>query len=327
MASTAEAALARIIAAELARPAPAAARTLSDAIRERHGGVAAVLFYGSCLRKGTAEGVLDFYVLVDSYAEAHPARAVALAGRLLPPNVFYLECDGPPEAVASRIRCKYAVVSLRDFERLTSARALHPYIWARFAQPAQIIYARDTAAREWVERCALEAVVTCVRRLVVFLPVHAGIQRFSLAAFWRQALARTYGSELRSEQPEAIRAVYEAAPERFDAAAGSALEILEERGFLTRVVRHASAAEIEMPALQRWLGRWHWWLTRPLAKTLAAARLLKTAFTFGDWLPYAVWKIERHSGEAIALSERQRRHPLIFGWPVLVRLILSGRFR
>ena len=50
------------IAEELGREAPSAARCLSDAIVARHGdAVSAVLFYGSCLRKQTHEGVLDFY--------------------------------------------------------------------------------------------------------------------------------------------------------------------------------------------------------------------------------------------------------------------------
>jgi hypothetical protein len=61
---------------------------------------------------------------------------------------------------------------------------------------------------------------------------------------------------------------------------------------------------------------------RPLARTLAIGRLLKSAFTFGDWVPYAIWKMERHTGEAIELTARQREHPLIFGWPVIWKVYL-----
>ena len=64
-------------------------------------------------------------------------------------------------------------------------------------------------------------------------------------------------------------------------------------------------------------------LRRPAAKALAFVQLLKSAFTFGDWLPYALWKLERHTGHRVELTERQRRHPLIFGWPVLLRLLRS----
>jgi hypothetical protein len=49
--------------------------------------------------------------------------------------------------------------------------------------------------------------------------------------------------------------------------------------------------------------------------------LLKSAATFGDWLPYVLWKLERHGGTRIELTDRQRRHPLIWGWPVLWRVL------
>ena len=59
----------------------------------------------------------------------------------------------------------------------------------------------------------------------------------------------------------------------------------------------------------------------PLAKLAYVGQLFKTAFTFGDWLPYALWKLERHTGKPLQISERQRRHPFVFGWPVLARLL------
>ena len=53
--------------------------------------------------------------------------------------------------------------------------------------------------------------------------------------------------------------------------------------------------------------QWRWHLSRPISRTLAIGRLLKTAFTFGDWVPYAIWKMERHTGEPIELTDRQRQ--------------------
>ena len=77
--------LAQLVHHELARTAPSAAQRLTDAIRERVGpAVAAIVFYGSCLRKQTSEGVLDFYVLVDDYASASSARSRSRE-RLSPP--------------------------------------------------------------------------------------------------------------------------------------------------------------------------------------------------------------------------------------------------
>ena len=84
--------LATLIGAEIGRPAPPAAVVLADEIRRRHGdATAAVVFYGSCLRRQTNEGVLDFYALVDSYRAAYASRLLAVANALLPPNVFYIE--------------------------------------------------------------------------------------------------------------------------------------------------------------------------------------------------------------------------------------------
>ena len=59
--------LAELVATELAEEAPPSARALGDAIRRERSNVASILFYGSCLRKKTDDGVFDFYVLVDSY--------------------------------------------------------------------------------------------------------------------------------------------------------------------------------------------------------------------------------------------------------------------
>ena len=61
--------LAQQVRGELARPAPDAAVRLSAAIRERLGdATAAVVFYGSCLRKDTDEGVLVTHFDLDEIA-------------------------------------------------------------------------------------------------------------------------------------------------------------------------------------------------------------------------------------------------------------------
>src|SRR5262245_34782779 len=111
--------LAALALAELERPAPPAARLLAERIRARHcETTAAVVFYGSCLRRATPEGVLYFYALVDSYRAAYRSRGLALANAILPPNVFYLETRGGGET----LRAKYAVVARADFARGAEGR-------------------------------------------------------------------------------------------------------------------------------------------------------------------------------------------------------------
>ena len=72
------------------------------------------------------------------------------------------------------------------------------------------------------------------------MPAASGHQRFSLAKFWHHAFRRTYSAELRNEKPETIRAIYESAPDRYDAAARYAFEELEERGAMAVLLRGGS---------------------------------------------------------------------------------------
>ncbi|MEM9176503.1 MAG: hypothetical protein AAGC67_14870, partial [Myxococcota bacterium] len=73
--------------------------------------------------------------------------------------------------------------------------------------------------------------------------------------------------------------------------------------------------------------RLSWRARRAAGRSLALVRLLKTAFTFGDWVPYVLWKLERHAGHDIELTERQRRHPLIFAWPIILPLLMRRNLR
>jgi hypothetical protein len=317
--------LEEFVRAELLQPAPAAAAQLTDEILRRHGSaVAAVLFYGSCLRRNTSEGVLDFYVLVDTYRDAYRSRLLAWANAALPPNVFYLEIDselGP-------LRCKYAVVSMRDFERSAKPGGLRSGIWARFCQPALAVHLRDTAACEAVVDAVAVSIVTAVARTLYELPSENesarpnGSIRFTAATLWLQVLRGTYSAELRPEAPGTIQSIYEADPERYDRAARAVLakmgaEVRDEGGEIEAILPADSKA---------WTKR-GWSRLRVLAKLVYAVQLLKTAATFGDWLPYVLWKLERHTGKKIVPSERQRRYPFIFGWPLLLRILWQRDLR
>src|ERR1051326_9126599 len=104
--------LKRLVADELSLPVDPQVRTVAAAIAAKHGAASrTVLFYGSCLRERELEGrMLDFYLIVSNYRSAYPKRWMAVANRLIPPNVFYFEHDG--------LAAKYAVLSEGDFYRL-----------------------------------------------------------------------------------------------------------------------------------------------------------------------------------------------------------------
>jgi hypothetical protein len=312
--------LAAIVEAELRRPAPAAAALLAERIRARHGAsTAAILFYGSCLRRGTSEGVLDFYALVDSYREAYASRALALANALLPPNVFYLEADSG----GARLRAKYAVLSLRDFARGAAGAGLRSGVWARFCQPSLAVFLRDPEAARSAILAVVEAHLTALRRVLPLLPVGETI---GYEALWRRVFRETYAGEMRPEAEASIEGLTRADAQRYERVGEAALRALARRGDaglpVDAEIGSAGLRLATTPPARRGAG-----LRRLLAKSAYAAQLFKTAFTFGDWLPYALWKLERHTGTHIEPSERQRRHPLLFGWPLLWRVLARRELR
>jgi len=325
--------LAELVRAELSRQAPPHARRLAAAILERVGpAAAAVVFYGSCLRKDTAEGVLDFYVLVDDYRSALGSGLLALSSAALPPTVFYIECpdsecpegerpdserpEGEPQGdPGSTLRAKYALLSLADFAEGARPGGFRTGIFARFCQPALAVEIRDEPVREALVSSCVQSILTAAR---IFAPVVGGPA--SSAELWQTAFAETYAAEMRAERPETIRTLHDAAPGRYARALRGALAELDDTGVFP--VRW-QGERFEVTAAHGFLerSRRSWRRRRSAAKFVYVGQLLKTAFTMGDWLPYALWKLERQSGVHIPYTERQRRHPFIFGWPLLYKAL------
>jgi len=319
--------LIRFVTEELRSPVSEAVARVSDAIRARHAeAVVATLFYGSCLRHDTLEGVLDFFVLVSSYRAAYASGRLRWLNRLAPPNVFRLEVA----TEHGRLRTKYAVISIADFERASRFRHLHPHVWGRFAQPAVLVWSRDDETRIRVAAAVAEATLTAVRRGLALARPLARRRReveLTVAGLWQEVFARSYATELRTEAAATIRSVFRAAPDRYRRVTALALETLERRGTIARFKPRGDHVVVRDRGLRRSLDRLGWWLRLPLAKGAAALRLLKGIATFDGWMSYVLWKLERHTGVRISPTPRQRRHPLIFGWPLLFQVLKRGNLR
>lgn len=317
----ARSALATRVADELRAAASEAALRLARAVCEAHGAsVAAVVFYGSCLRRDTTEGLHDFYAVVDDYRAAHGSRALAWAGACLPPNVFYRELA----TSEGTLRAKVAVVSARDLARGVRPGARRPGLWARFAQPVRAVYLRDAEALRTVTDACVASLHTAVRFGLDAAPAEAdGRRRVEPARFWPALFRDTYAAELRPEREEVIAGLYAENAARFDAVLRETLAALADAGVVACEEAdgaHRVRVRKPWPGPSRRGGR-------VVAKALTAAQLVKTAFTFGDWLPYVLWKIERHTGTRLEPTPRQRRHPLLFVWPLLFRALRRGALR
>ncbi|MFQ5346900.1 MAG: hypothetical protein ACE5ED_03515 [Rhodothalassiaceae bacterium] len=308
-----------LVEAEITRPQPAAVIAAAQHATAPHGdAVDALLYYGSCLRTGVlADRILDFYVLVADYDSAYDRRWLALANRLLPPNVFYdeMEYADPP-----RLRSKVNVISTDDFSRRVRADCVNVSIWARFAQPVALVQVRDADMRARIVDAIAEAIGTT---LDAARPLASAGD--DAAALWSRAFDLTYGAELRSEPPGKGREIYEADAARYDRLFAA---WCRETGIATRSDRDGRLRLAESPpASERRRALRAWRRRRWNGKVVSLLRLVKAAFTFSGGIDYLAWKIRRHSGVEITLSAWQRRHPLLAGLLLFLRLKRRGAFR
>lgn len=299
-------ALAALIADELHIPVGPAARAMAEHCRQRHGKAAVgVLFYGSCLRQpdqALTEALLDFYVIVDDYASAYDNRVLTWANALLPPNVFYVELPWQ----GSGLRAKYAVMSLQQFAAGCASSARNVSIWARFCQPARLIWSQGPAIDTALAAALAEA---CRTMFGNALPLLEQDRRADPLAVWRRGFMETYAAELRSESGERALSIVAADEGRY-----------AQIGALLLPEAQAQALSHE-EALQRWRGR------RTLGKALNYLRLIKAAFTFDGGVDYVMWKVRRHSGVVLPVSDWQRRHPLLAAPGLAWKLYRRGAFR
>jgi len=208
-----------LICRQISQPASPAIHALADRLLANYGtAVLAVLFYGSCLRTGNdREGIVDLYLIVDSYPAAFAKSILSALNRLLPPNVFYLEIPFEDRMV----RAKYAVLSLDDLINGTSRRWFHSYIWGRFAQPIGLIYARNNQIAKRIQSALAQAVVTFIGRVLPRVP-----SPFTARDLWREGLKLSYRAELRAERPEKLARLFEAAPDYYENITRAAIELL-----------------------------------------------------------------------------------------------------
>jgi hypothetical protein len=307
--------LMRLIDAELGLSQPPVIARLARQLAERAAGrAAAVLFYGSALRDGTLDGILDFYVLVDRVGAWPGSRLAAIANFMLPPNVGYFEdcVDG------QSVRAKYAVMSLDQFRRGMSERRIDTTLWARFVQPCACVWARGADDLHAVADALRLATITAAKWAAALGPEHG-----EAVDYWRALFARTYDAELRVEgsargadlvardtvrHVRLLPAAWHAAGVPFDATADGRLH--------PKLTPPARAA-----ADRRWARR------RQLGRALNMLRLIKAAFTFDGAIDYVAWKVERHSGVRLEIRPWQRRHPLLAAPQLYCQLRKRGVLR
>ena len=279
----------------LDRPVPDFITAAAATLAARDERALAVLFYGSNLRTGAAEGVLDFYLLRDGPVE-----------RGIWPRVGYHELprgDG-------MLRIKSATMTLATFARAAAARTLDTTIWARFVQPAALVWSRDPEAAGRTGQAVAAAAISAARFAAALGP---GCGRAE--EYWRALFAATYAAEFRVEKRGRGDEIVAHDPERNM----RLLPLAWEAGGVDFMVDGDMLAP-SLPPAERAALRRAWGRRRRAGKPLNLLRLTKAAFTFDGAARYGAWKIERHTGVPVMLTPWRERHPLLAAPGVLWRV-------
>ena len=298
-------ALVQFVTTELHVTVPAEVKTIAMRLARGLGGVA-VLYYGSTLRTGDFDGILDFYVLIERPAGTWFRR---VGMRWLWPDVSYHEF-----AIGGRtLRAKVATMPLATFERASRGGALDTTIWTRFVQPAALAWQVDPMVGRRVVRSVADAMITAARFAAVIGPARGDARDFWLALF-----GETYRTEFRVEPPGREATILGHDPGRYAAL----LPMAWDAG---RIAFTTSGGAL-IPRLEFAFMRdtaAAWLLRVDAGKTLNIARLIKAAFTFDGAARYGIWKLQRHTGISVRLTRWRERHPILSGFAVLWQVMRS----
>ncbi len=285
------AALTNRVAAMLAAPVSAAVGEFAARLAGETGAVA-VLFYGSNLRTGSLDGVLDFYVLLPGVPE-----------RGIWPRVSYREW--PRDGLT--LRAKVATMTLAKFREAAAGELLDTTIWARFTQPAALVWSKNDAAAAAVRAAVAAACATAARLAAVLGPVSGPAE-----AYWTALFQATYRAEFRIEPAGRERDILAVHAAHFE---GLLPLALEAGGIAAGRQGQVLAPRIDAARRSAVL---RWWIRRRrFGKALNLLRLLKATTTFDGAARYAAWKLERHTGVAVQLTPWRERHPLLAAPAVL----------
>lgn len=283
----------------LARAVPSFVREVAAELAATPG-TRAVLFYGSNLRTGSADGVLDFYVLLDGPAE-----------RGIWPRVGYREFA----VEAGTLRAKVATLNLGTLARAAAGRSHDTTVWARFVQPAALVWNADAAAAREVVDAVAGAAVTAARFAAVLGPA-----RGTALDYWRALFRETYAAEFRVERRGRGDEIVAHEPERYAAL----LPLAWEAGGVS-FARNGDTLAPRLPPSERARLRSRWARCRLAGKPLNVVRLVRAAGTFEGAARYGAWKIERHTGVPVPLTPWAERHPVLAAPGVLWRVWRARR--
>ena len=285
-----------------------------EKILQRYGNkVMGIFMYGSVLSKVTksATSFPDFFVITDGYRRVFSRMSHWVLAYPLPPHIYHLR-------LSDEQRCKYNLVSLGRFRRECSRRAKDVYILGRFGKRVSLVYARDEDARRKLVDCCYSAMTNVVPWTLRGMDHDFDETEFALAC-----LNLSYAGETRVEATSKV-------PKLFESERDLYMQV-----YPTLLNQHPTAMKMADKGedgrfrptgggFVRWLRRVRLWWFLKRSRIRGILRWPKFLVTVDEWVDIILAKIERTKGIKLEVTPRQRRHPLIFAWPHLFRLIKAG---
>jgi hypothetical protein len=285
----------------------------------------AVVFFGSRrtgARSTNAFSAYDLLALVRSYRPFYEAlRTAGLSGKS-PALLAAVSRCLPPTQISVRfpdqeLHAKISVMELAAFRRETSPRRHDHFTIGRLFQPARVVLACSAEARAVALDALVSAHAETWRWVRPWLP-----ESFDAEAYGRTALEVSMSWEIRPEPAGRAAALWAAQREAQLPVFAALLAELERRGELRRAEGGAAVSSRFVPVGQPSAAavlRLRAYFALSMAR--ATARWLKHVASFEGWLDYIVRKASRHSGQAIELTPRERRWPLVFLWGRALRYL------
>jgi hypothetical protein len=297
-----------------------------DLVAAGAGEVLGIVFFGSRrtgAARADAHSAYDMFLVVRGYRAAYEAlrRAgrigkrpwlLAALNRVLAPNQISLRLGDPP------LHAKASVITLETFRRETSGRRRDHFTIGRLFQPSQILHAAGNEVRDQLLAALVSAHRETYRWGRPWLP-----ERFDAELYGRTLLALSLAKEIRPEPEGRAEALWRAQREEQEPVFSALLRELAAAGELAPADGPA-AGGAPAYAIVRDVGileglRLRFYFARSLVR--ATLRWFKHMLTFEGWLDYILRKVQRHAGQEIVLTERERRYPWLLLWPRLVRYL------
>ena len=297
------------------------ARVAASVTQAGGASVAALVFFGSRKTRARTDAfsAYDFFLLTSDYSSLYrslvasgsvhrPAWMLTCLSAILPPNVISIR---PPRGSGEVWRAKCAVATVDRFLRETSDARHDHFFLGRMFQPVEIVHAADEATRERVRSGLASAQALTYAWIRPWLP-----PTFDVEAYCRTLLRVSLSREIRPEPKGRADALWEVQKESLVSVYGPLLADLARSGEL---VDRGGAYAVARPVTTGERLRVEWYFRWSMVR--ATARWAKYMVTFDDWLEYILRKARRHSGQDIVLTPRERRLPLVFLWPRVIRYL------